>query len=93
MCFLPFYKFSDWLAGGSVVKNSPAIAGDAGSFPGSGISPGEGNDNLLQHSCWENPTDRRAWWTTVHGVAEELITTLREKNNINSEAFHSQGRG
>ena len=75
MCFLPFHKFSDWLPGGSVVKNSSANAGDAGSIPGSGRSPREGNGNLLQHSCWENPMDRGAWWTTVHGVAEELSTT------------------
>ena len=57
--------------GGSVVKNSPANAedsGDAGSIPGSGRSPGEGNDNLLQYSCLENSMERGAWWATVHGV-------------------------
>ena len=32
-------------------------------------SLGEGNDNTLQYSCLENPTDRGAWWATVHGVA------------------------
>ena len=37
--------------GGSVIKNLPTNAGDTGSIPGSGISPGEGNGNLLQHSC------------------------------------------
>ena len=43
-----------------VVKNSPAIAGDAGdpgSIPGSGRSPGGGNDNPLQYSCLENPME------------------------------------
>ena len=55
--------------GGSAVKNSPDNAGDAGSIPGSGRSPGEGNSNPLQYSCLENPMDRRAWQATVHGVA------------------------
>ena len=32
------------------------------------LSNGEGNGNLLQYSCPENPMDRGAWWTTVHGV-------------------------
>ena len=53
--------------GGSVIKNSPAIAGDKGSIPGSGRSLGEGNGNLLQYSCLGNAMDRGAWWTTVYG--------------------------
>ena len=40
--------------GGSVVKNLPASAGDAGLIPGSERSPGEENGNLLQYSCLEN---------------------------------------
>ena len=44
-------------------------AGDSGSIPGSGRSPGEGKGNLLQYSCLGNPMDRGAWWDTVHGVA------------------------
>ena len=47
--------------GGSAVKNPPANAGDLGSIPGSGRSPGEGNDNPLQYSCLENPMDGRAF--------------------------------
>ena len=31
---------------------------------------GKGNGNLLQHSCLENPMDRGAWQTTVHGIAK-----------------------
>ena len=58
--------------GGSVVKNPPASAGEAGSVPGSGRSPGEGNGNLLQFSCLENPMDRGAWWAIVHGVTKSL---------------------
>ena len=46
--------------GGSVVKNLPSNAGDAGSIPGSGRSPGEGNSNLLQYSWLGNPMDRGA---------------------------------
>ena len=56
--------------GGSVVKNSPANAGDEGSVPGSERSPGEENGNPLQYSCLGNPTDRGAWWATVHEVAK-----------------------
>ena len=56
--------------GGSEVKASASNAGDLGSIPGSGRSPGEGNGNPLQDSCLENPMDRGAWWATVHGVAK-----------------------
>ena len=42
--------------------------GDAGSIPGLGRSPREGNGNSLQYSCLENPMDRGAWKATVHGV-------------------------
>ena len=57
--------------GGSVVDNPPDNSGDAGSIPGSGRSPGEGNGNPLQYSCLGNPMDRGAWWATVHGVASK----------------------
>ena len=60
---------------GLAVKNLPANAGDAGSIPGLGRSPGEGNGNPLQYSCLENPMDRGAWQAAVHGVAKELDTT------------------
>ena len=53
----------------SVDKGSACNAGDPGLIPGLGRSPGEGNGNPLQYSCLENPTDRGAWWATVHGVA------------------------
>ena len=49
------------------VKNLPN-AEDAASTPGSGRSPGEGNGNSLQYSCLDNPMDRGAWWTPIHGV-------------------------
>ena len=56
-----------------VVKNPPANVRDVkdeGSIPGLGRSPGGGNSNPLQHSCLENPMDRRAWRATVHRVAQ-----------------------
>ena len=56
--------------GGSDSKESACNAGDPGSIPGSGRSPGEGNDNPLQYSCLENLMDRGAWQATVHGVTK-----------------------
>ena len=56
--------------GGSVVKNPPAKAGDSGSAPRSGSSPGEENDNPLQYSCLGNPMHRGAWKAIIHGVAK-----------------------
>ena len=56
--------------GGSVVKNLSANAGDMGSISGLGRAPGEGNGNPLQYSFLENPTDRDAWWDTVHGILQ-----------------------
>ena len=54
-----------------MVKNLPTNAGDSGSIPGSGRSPGEGNDSPLQYSCLGNPMDRRTWQVIIHGVAKE----------------------
>ena len=56
--------------GGSDSKASAYNAGDPGSIPGLGRSPGEGNGNLLQYSCLENPMDGGAWQATVRGVAK-----------------------
>ena len=58
---------------GSVIKNLPANAGDMGSIPELGRSPGEGNGNLLQYSCLENSTDRGAWRATVHRIPKSRI--------------------
>ena len=56
--------------GGSDGKASAYNAGDPGSIPGLGRSPGEGNGTPLQYSCLENPMDTGAWLATVHGVTE-----------------------
>ena len=56
--------------GGTVVKNLPANAGDAGSIPGSRRSSREGNGNPLQYSCLENRMDRGVWRATIHGVSQ-----------------------
>ena len=53
-----------------MVNNLSANPGDTGSIPRSGISPGEGNGNPLQHSCLENPMDRGDWHDAVHGVTK-----------------------
>ena len=58
------------MSNGSDGKASVYNAGDLGSIPGSGRSPGEGNGNPLQYYCLENPMDRGAWQATVHGVAK-----------------------
>ena len=60
---------------GSVVKNSPANAGDPGSIPGSERSAGEGNGNPLQYSCVGNPMHRGLWQVIVHRAANESDTT------------------
>ena len=73
-----FFTLNHLRAYGPVVKNLPANAEDArdaGLIPGSGRSPGGGNDNLLQYFCLENPMDRGAWWVTVHGVAKSQSDT------------------
>ena len=62
-------KGNQWLKG----KESTCSAGgtgDASSIPGSGRSSAEGNGNPLQYSCLENPMDRGAWRTIVHGVSK-----------------------
>ena len=62
---------------GAEVQSLPANAGDEGSIPGSGRSPGEGNGNPLQYSSLGNPMVRGAWRATVHGIA--ATTTIKTK--------------
>ena len=67
---LTFILFNRGFPGSSDSKESAYNAGNLGSIPGLGRSPGEGNGNPLQYSCLENPMDRGAWWATVHGVTQ-----------------------
>ena len=62
--------YGDGFPHSSVSKESACNAGDLGSIPGSGRSPGVGNGNPLQYICLENPMDRGAWWGTVYGVTK-----------------------
>ena len=71
MPLLPFQGFP----GGSDGRESACNAGDWGSIPGLGRSPGDGNGKPLQSSCLENPMDRGTLQATVHGVAKESDTT------------------
>ena len=59
-----------WLRG----KEPACGAGDWGSIPGSGRSPGGRHDNPLQYSCLENPTDRGAWQAAVHRIRHSSAT-------------------
>ena len=65
---------------GSDGKESACNAGDPGLVRGLGRSPGEGNSNPLQYSCLENPTDRGAWWSSVHRVTKSQ-TRLSEQQH------------
>ena len=55
--------------GGSDCKESTCNAGDLGSIPGLGRSPGGGHGNPLQYSCLENSRDSGAWRATDHGIS------------------------
>ena len=63
-------RHSQGFPGGSDGKESACNAGDLGSIPGLGRSPGGGHGNPLQYSFLENPMDRGAWQATAHGVAK-----------------------
>ena len=81
--FLSLFKIHMLLLGfpgGSDSKESSCSAGDQGSIPESGSSPGGGHGNPLQYSCLENPMDRGAWRATAHGVTKtwtQLSTQAR----------------
>ena len=74
--------------GGSVVKSPPANAGNSGSIPGLGRSPGEGSGNPLQYSCLGNPMDGGAWQATIHGVTEECWTQLSAQTTHGGHYHH-----
>ena len=70
LTFTSLFNVKVLFPGGSDGKASAYNAGDPGSIPGLGRSPGEGNGNPLESSCLGNPMDGGAWWATVHGVAK-----------------------
>ena len=83
---------------------SACNAGDLGSIPGLGRSPGEGNGNPLQYSCLENPMDGGAWWATVHGVAKSqtrlsdftftfLVWLMKFKKDMRNHAAEGHNQG
>ena len=78
------------LPGSSDGKATASNAGDLGSIPGWGRSPGEGNGNPLQYSCLENPMDRAAWQATAHGVAKSR-TRLSGFTILYVPPIHAQG--
>ena len=70
--------------GDSVVKNPLANAGDAGSIPGSGKSPGEGNGNPLQILAWEIP-----WTENLVGCSPWACKELDMTQQLNNKShFH-----
>ena len=71
-----------------MLTNLPVNAGEEGSISGSGRSPRGGNSNPLQCSRLENPTDRAAWWATVHEVAESQTQLKRPSNRV---CFYYEG--
>ena len=64
-----------------MVTNPPANAGDTGSIPRQGRSPGGGNGNPLQYSCLENPMDRGAWQAYSPWGCKESDTTQQLNSN------------
>ena len=73
--------------GGSLVKNLSANAGDLGSIPDLGRSPGEGNGYPFQYSCLEN-----SWQATVHGVAERVGHDSATNTNIHIYVLKPRNR-
>ena len=71
-----------------MVKNLPANVGDRFD-PGSGRSPGEGNDYSLQYSCLENSTDRGAWRATIYGVS---VSDMTEQLTLSHLLKNLEGR-
>ena len=88
--FICYVVLKSGCPGVSVVKNLPDNAEDAGSIPGSGRSPGEGNGNLLRHSCLGNPMGRGAWWATVHEVAKSWTWLSNWAHTVPEYRFLSQ---
>ena len=79
--------------GDSDGKESACSAGDLGSIPGLGISPGEGNGNPLQNSCLENSMNRGPWQATVCVVPKSQTRlrdfhTVTKQRTINTDIYY-----
>ena len=94
-CMADLTEVGPWLPGGASGKEPACQAGDirdADSIPGLERSSGEGHGNPLQYSCLENPMDRGAWGTTVHGVTQswtrlkQLSTHAHMHGSLNSSS-------
>ena len=70
-----------WLSG---IWESACSAGDLGSIPGLGISPGGGHGNAFQYACLENSMDRVFLWTIVHRVTQSQTRLKR----LSSSSIH-----
>ena len=81
---------AEGLPGGSDGKESACNAGDPGSIPGSGRSPGEENGYPLQYSCLENAMDRGAWQAMGYspwGFKESGTTELPATFDVSCKFF------
>ena len=89
-----FSGFPWWLSRKESSSNAGAI-GDTVSIPGSGRSPGEGHNNLLQYSCLENPMDSEAWQLTIHRFAQSQtwLKWLTMQTNSQGESGQNQVSG
>ena len=67
--------------GGSVVKNSPANAGDAGSIPGSVRSPGEGNGNPLVILAWNIQWTQKPWLQAMGSQSKHDLVAKQQFSN------------
>ena len=83
-------NFKNWInfPGGSDGKASACKAGDLGSIPGSGKSPGKVNGNLPQYSCLKNPMDSEVWQAIVHGVARVRHDLATNTHTLKNSNFH-----
>ena len=75
--------YSIWNYSGSTMgRNLSADAGDAGSIPRSGRSPGGGNGNPLQYPCLGNPMAREVWRATVHGSQTDRQDSAQKQQHV-----------
>ena len=90
MCHFHFYLFlgNHPELGGSDSKESACNAGELGSIPGLGRSPGEGKGNSLQYSCLENSMDRAAWRYSTWGCKELDMTEQQTLSLGNQVAYN-----